>query len=160
MTDKNVIKILMKRRGVNQAKLAALVGFKSQSNITGILNRRTGGMLVNNFIAMLDALDADMVIYDLTTKEPYKVCLEGMDIKTILKIIMFKKRMSQKWLAEQKKVSNGAISWFIRGEGKSMRMTNAMELCETMGCVISVYDRATGETYEIDTNDEGYLIVL
>ena len=41
MTARDVVKEIMILKKVSQTKLAELAGFKSQSNVTGILNRGT-----------------------------------------------------------------------------------------------------------------------
>lgn len=61
MTAKDVVKEIMTSKVLSQSKLAELAGFKSQSNVTGILNRGSS-MRVDNLKQMLSAMDYKIVI--------------------------------------------------------------------------------------------------
>lgn len=63
MLAKDAIKDMMKFRNWSQAKLAEESGFKSQSNITGILNRSTS-MRVDNLVQMAEAMGCEIIIRD------------------------------------------------------------------------------------------------
>ena len=64
MTEKDVVRELMALRGWSQAKLAAEAGFKSQSNITGLLNNNQNGIRIDNLFRMLDAMGCEIVVRD------------------------------------------------------------------------------------------------
>ena len=64
MTEKDVVRELMAMRGWSQAKLAEEAGFKSQSNITGLLNQNQNGIRIDNLFKMLDAMGCEIVVRD------------------------------------------------------------------------------------------------
>lgn len=64
MTEKDVVRKGMAMRGWSQPKLAAEAGFKSQSNITGLLNNNKNGIRMDNLFKMLDAMGFAIVVRD------------------------------------------------------------------------------------------------
>ena len=64
MTEKDVVRKVMKLRGWAQPKLAKEAGFKSQSNITGLLNNNQNGIRMDNLFRMLDAMGCKIIIRD------------------------------------------------------------------------------------------------
>lgn len=64
MTEKDVIRKVMRMRGWSQPKLATEAGFKSQSNITGLLNNNKNGIRVDNLFKMLNAMGCEIVVRD------------------------------------------------------------------------------------------------
>lgn len=64
MTEKQVVREVMTLRGWSQKKLAEEAGFKSQSNITGILNNNQNGIRVDNLFKMLNAMGCEIVVRD------------------------------------------------------------------------------------------------
>lgn len=64
MTEKDVIRKVMTMRGWSQPKLAAEAGFKSQSNITGLLNNNKNGIRMDNLFKILDAMGCEIVVRD------------------------------------------------------------------------------------------------
>jgi transcriptional regulator with XRE-family HTH domain len=64
MTEKDVVRELMALRGWSQSKLASEAGFKSQSNITGLLNNNQNGIRIDNLFRMLDAMGCEIVVRD------------------------------------------------------------------------------------------------
>lgn len=64
MNEKDIVKEVMKKRGWSQATLAKESGFKSQSNITGLLNNNKNGVRMDNLVRMLSALGCEVVIRD------------------------------------------------------------------------------------------------
>lgn len=64
MTEKDVVRELMAMRGWSQSKLASEAGFKSQSNITGLLNNNQKGIRIDNLFRMIDAMGCEIVIRD------------------------------------------------------------------------------------------------
>lgn len=64
MTEKDVVREIMAMRGWSQAKLASEAGFKSQSNITGLLNNNQNGIRIDNLFRILDAMGCEIVIRD------------------------------------------------------------------------------------------------
>lgn len=66
MTAKDIVKEIMVSKGLSQSRLAELAGFKSQSNVTGYLNRGSS-MRVDNLIQMLSAMDCRLIVQDEVT---------------------------------------------------------------------------------------------
>lgn len=64
MTEKDVVREIMTLRGWSQSKLATEAGFKSQSNITGLLNNNQHGIRIDKLFLMLDAMGCEIVIRD------------------------------------------------------------------------------------------------
>ena len=64
MTEKDIVRKVMAMRGWSQPKLAAEAGFKSQSNITGLLNNNKNGIRIDNLFRMLDAMGCEIVVRD------------------------------------------------------------------------------------------------
>ena len=64
MTEKDVVRKVMKLRGWAQPKLAEEAGFKSQSNITGLLNNNQNGIRIDNLFRILDAMGCEIVVRD------------------------------------------------------------------------------------------------
>lgn len=63
MTAKDAVKEIMGVRKWSQAKLAEEAGFKSQSNVTGILNRGSS-LRVDSLVQMVEAMGCEVVIRD------------------------------------------------------------------------------------------------
>ena len=64
MTEKDVVRKAMKMRGWSQPTLAKEAGFKSQSNITGLLNNNQNGIRMDNLFRMLDAMGFQIIVRD------------------------------------------------------------------------------------------------
>ena len=64
MTEKDVVRKAMVMRGWSQPKLATESGFKSQSNITGLLNNNKNGIRIDNLFKMLNAMGFEIVVRD------------------------------------------------------------------------------------------------
>lgn len=64
MNEKEIVKEIMKIRGWSQSQLAKEAGYKSQSNITGLLNNSQSGMRVDNLLRMVDAMGCKIIIRD------------------------------------------------------------------------------------------------
>lgn len=64
MTEKDVVRKVMVIRDWNQPKLAEEAGFKSQSNITGLLNNNKNGIRIDNLYKMLNAMGCEIVVRD------------------------------------------------------------------------------------------------
>jgi transcriptional regulator with XRE-family HTH domain len=64
MTEKDVVRKAMTMRGWSQPKLASESGFKSQSNITGLLNNNKNGIRMDNLFKMLNAMGFEIVVRD------------------------------------------------------------------------------------------------
>lgn len=64
MTEKDVVRKAMTMRGWSQPKLATESGFKSQSNITGLLNNNKNGIRMDNLFKMLNAMGFEIVVRD------------------------------------------------------------------------------------------------
>lgn len=64
MTEKDVVRKGMQMRGWKQPELARRSGFKSQSNITGLLNNNKNGIRMDNLFRMLDAMGFEIVVRD------------------------------------------------------------------------------------------------
>lgn len=64
MTEKEIVRQVMQIRGWSQPKLAEESGFKSQSNITGLLNNNKNGIRIDNLYKMLSAMGCEIVVRD------------------------------------------------------------------------------------------------
>lgn len=64
MTEKEVVREVMSIRGWSQSKLAEEAGFKSQSNITGLLNNNTKGIRIDNLVKLFEAMGCEIVVRD------------------------------------------------------------------------------------------------
>ena len=64
MTDKEIIKELLQQRNMSQEELAKISGYKSQSNITGIINRGKVSMKVAIFVRLLEAMGYGLYVID------------------------------------------------------------------------------------------------
>jgi len=64
MTERQVIREVMKVRGWSQQKLAEEAGFKSQSNITAMLNTNTKGIRMDTLLKVVTAMGCEIVIRD------------------------------------------------------------------------------------------------
>ena len=64
MTEKDVVRKGMAMRGWSQPKLAEVAGFKSQSNITGLLNNNKNGIRMDNLFKMFNAMGFEIVVRD------------------------------------------------------------------------------------------------
>ena len=63
MNEKNVVREVMKLRGWSQQKLADELGFKRQTNVSGLLNN-SNSMRVDNLFKLLDAMGCEIVVRD------------------------------------------------------------------------------------------------
>lgn len=74
MNEKAVIKDIMHLRNWSQAMLAKESGFKSQSNITGLLNNNKNGIRTDNLVKMLNAMGCELVVRDkMGSKEEWVI---------------------------------------------------------------------------------------
>lgn len=64
MTEKEVIREVLALRHWSQATLAQEAGFKSQSNITGLLNVNQKGIRIDNLIRIFRAMGCEIVVRD------------------------------------------------------------------------------------------------
>ena len=55
---------MLAMRGWKQPELARRSGFKSQSNITGLLNNNKNGIRMDNFFRMVSAMGFEIIIRD------------------------------------------------------------------------------------------------
>lgn len=72
MTAKDIVKEIMSVRKWSQSKLAEEAGFKSQSNVTGILNRGSS-LRVDNLVQMIEAMGCELVIRDKNAETEWLV---------------------------------------------------------------------------------------
>lgn len=64
MTEKDVVRKVMALRKWSQPMLAKEAGFKSQSNITGLLNNNQNGIRMDNLFKMLNAMGCEIIVRD------------------------------------------------------------------------------------------------
>lgn len=64
MTEKEIVRDVMKMRGWSQSTLAHEAGFASQSNITGLLNNNKNGIRMDNLFKILSAMGCEIVVRD------------------------------------------------------------------------------------------------
>lgn len=73
MNDRAIVKMLIKEKGTSQTKLAESAGFKSQSNITGLLNNNLKGMRTDNLYRLLSAMGCSLIVRDNETGREYVI---------------------------------------------------------------------------------------
>lgn len=156
MTGKNVVRALLRQKRMTQDKLAEAVGLKNGGNVSAMLNGRTNLSTIR-FIRMMDAMGVDVVVYDLTTHRKFRISEDGLMIKPVIRMLMAEKRITQKWLAQQLDVSQSSISSATFGKSHNVRLSRVVDILEMMGCVLSVYDRDTGNAFEVNNIEEDYL---
>jgi len=76
MLSRDIIKEIISFRGMSQAKLAEAAGFKSQSNINGILNRHSS-MRVETLVQLAKAMDCEVVVRDKTDPSREWIVTDG-----------------------------------------------------------------------------------
>ncbi len=64
MTDREIVKAALKKRGWSQKKLAEEIGMHSSANVSQALRNRGNGMLTNTLFRMLEAMDYEILIRD------------------------------------------------------------------------------------------------
>lgn len=64
MNEKEIVKEVMAMRKWSQEDLAEKAGFKSQSNVTGLLNRGANGMRIDKLAKMLKVMGCEIIIRD------------------------------------------------------------------------------------------------
>ena len=64
MNEKEIIREIMSIRKWSQARLADEAGFKSQSNVTGLLNNNKNGIRIDNLVRMLNAMGCEVIVRD------------------------------------------------------------------------------------------------
>lgn len=78
MNEKDIVRAVMSLRKWSQADLAREAGFKSQSNITGLLNNNKNGIRIDNLVKMLNAMGCEVVIRDkMGSGNEWKVEIDG-----------------------------------------------------------------------------------
>lgn len=77
MTEKDVVREVMALRKWSQPMLAKESGFKSQSNITGLLNNNKNGIRMDNLFKMLNAMGCEIVVRDkMGSKKEWVIDME------------------------------------------------------------------------------------
>ena len=64
MNEKEIVREVMGLRKWSQADLAREAGFKSQSNITGLLNNNKNGIRIDNLVKILNAMGCEVIVRD------------------------------------------------------------------------------------------------
>lgn len=73
MTGKEIVKEILLLRKWSQSRLAAKIG-KSQTNITGYLNRGKNEMRLDVFVEMVEAMGCEVIVQDrMEPSEKWKV---------------------------------------------------------------------------------------
>ena len=97
MTEKDIIREVMKEREISQARLADKIEGWSQSNITGLLNNNKSGIKIDNLYKLFNALSCDIVVRDRldhdkewiidfsNVEEPKKKRKRSVDLDGLLK---------------------------------------------------------------------------
>lgn len=73
MKIEDVIRGRLTEQRITQEQLAKMTGFKSQSNIGGILTATKRGMRIDNAVLLLDALGCDLVVEERATGNRWTV---------------------------------------------------------------------------------------
>lgn len=78
MNEKEIVREVMGIRKWSQSDLAREAGFKSQSNITGLLNNNKNGIRIDNLVRMLSAMGCEVIVRDkMGTGREWKVEMDG-----------------------------------------------------------------------------------
>lgn len=78
MNEKDIVREVMGIRKWSQADLARESGFKSQSNITGLLNNNKNGIRIDNLVKMLNAMGCEVIVRDkMGSGKEWKVEMDG-----------------------------------------------------------------------------------
>lgn len=78
MDEKQIIREVMALRKWSQSELAREAGFKSQSNITGLLNNNKNGIRIDNLVKILNAMGCEIVVRDkMGSGKEWKVDIDG-----------------------------------------------------------------------------------
>lgn len=72
MKSSEIIKEVMKSNGFSQAKLAEAAGYKSQVNISGILNRNNS-IKTDVLVQLLSAMNCELIVRDPKTGKEWDV---------------------------------------------------------------------------------------
>ena len=72
MTSKEIVKELLKVRKMSQYDLTKISRYKSQSSVSGVLNRGNS-MRLDSLMAFLEPLGCELIIRDPVTGMEYKV---------------------------------------------------------------------------------------
>lgn len=73
MNAKETVKTLMKKKGISQAEIAGLAGYKRQSNVSNMLNENTKGMRTDNLYRLLTAMGCSLIVRDNETGREYEI---------------------------------------------------------------------------------------
>lgn len=92
MTEKEIMREVMRLRGCSQSKLAEKAGFNSQLNISGLLNNNKNGIRIDKLLKVFTALDCEIVVRDKTRPgfewvitPPEEVKIDKLDLDELLK---------------------------------------------------------------------------
>jgi len=88
MTGKDIVKEILLLRKWSQSKLAEEIG-KSQTNVTGYLNRGKNEMRLDVFVEMVEAMGCEVIVQDkmgssAKWKVKYTGDKESVDLDTLL----------------------------------------------------------------------------
>ena len=83
MTGKETIKELMLSKGISQSTLAKDIG-KSQTHVTGYLNRGKNDMRLDLFVDMIEAMGCEVLVRDGDKEIKITFDKEGVDLDTLL----------------------------------------------------------------------------
>ncbi len=78
MTEREIIKGILRMKGMTQRELAELAGLKGQNNVAGMLNNSKSGMRVANLVLLLDALNCELIIRDTASEKEWGVTRETL----------------------------------------------------------------------------------
>lgn len=76
MNAKEVIKTIISLRGYSQRTLAQKMGYKTQSCVGSLLRKQNTSMRVQSMVAMLDAMDCELIVRDPYGKHEWKITLD------------------------------------------------------------------------------------
>ena len=82
MTEKEIVKMVMKSRKVTQEQLANRLGYTGQG-VIGRLLTRGGSMRVDNLVKVMNELNYDVVIRDRLGRTEYVVDTKEEDIDAL-----------------------------------------------------------------------------
>lgn len=77
MTEKEIVRDILKMRGWSQARLAEEVGGWKQTNVAGVLNTNTTGIRTDTLYKMLTAMGCEMIVRDkMGSGKEWKIIME------------------------------------------------------------------------------------
>ena len=78
MTDKELIKAVMRSKHISQKELARRANFKNPANVAGLLNSNKKSMRCDNLVRLLSAMDCEIIVVDIGTDEDWTLDFDNV----------------------------------------------------------------------------------